>query len=91
MPDAPALSRTTIGDMRHYLDYALDHRDGQPWGLRVIIAGVQKWRVQVQLEVRSAENFIGDLYHDISHRSVDIVGIGPSGGKGRRDPMPHNG
>src|SRR5690606_21838585 len=31
-------------------------------------------------------NFIGDLYHDISHRSVDIVGIGPSGGKGRRDP-----
>ena len=31
------------------------------------------------------ENFIGDLYHDISHRSVDLVGIGPSGGKGRRD------
>ncbi|HVL76613.1 MAG TPA: SRPBCC family protein, partial [Noviherbaspirillum sp.] len=24
-------------------------------------------------------------YHDISHRSVDLIGIGPSGGKGRRD------
>jgi hypothetical protein len=32
----------------------------------------------------AAENFIGDAYHNISHRSVDLVGIGPSG-RGRRD------
>src|SRR2546428_4963362 len=31
-----------------------------------------------------AENFSGDSYHNISHRSVDMVGIGPSG-SGRRD------
>src|SRR5262249_25163958 len=29
-------------------------------------------------------NFSGDSYHNISHRSVDMVGIGPSG-SGRRD------
>ena len=32
----------------------------------------------------AAENFLGDGYHNISHRSVDLVGIGPSG-RGRRD------
>ena len=35
-----------------------------------------------------AENFLGDTYHNVSHRSVDLVGIGPSalsGAKGRRD------
>ena len=32
----------------------------------------------------AAENFAGDGYHNISHRSVDLVGIGPSG-QGRRD------
>ena len=31
-----------------------------------------------------SENFTGDAYHNISHRSVDMVGIGPSG-QGRRD------
>ena len=31
-----------------------------------------------------AENFSGDTYHNISHRSVDLAGIGPSG-SGRRD------
>ncbi|GIT42360.1 MAG: hypothetical protein Ct9H300mP11_02960 [Chloroflexota bacterium] len=36
-----------------------------------------------QLEV-CAENFAGDGYHNISHRSVDMVGIGPSG-QNRRD------
>ena len=31
-----------------------------------------------------AENFSGDTYHNISHRSVDLVGAGPSG-RSRRD------
>lgn len=76
-----------LGDMRHYLDYALDHRDGRSGGSE-LIGGVQKWRVRCNWKL-APENFIGDLYHDISHRSVDIVGIGPSGGKGRRDPWPN--
>jgi len=74
-----------LGDMRHYLDSALDHRDGRSGGSEVI-GGVQKWRVNCNWKL-PAENFVGDLYHDVSHRSVDIVGIGPSGGKGRRDAM----
>src|SRR5699024_1719289 len=74
-----------LGDMIHYLDSALDHRDGSPGGSEVI-GGVQKWRVKCNWKL-PAENFIGDLYHDVSHRSVDIVGIGPSGGRGRRDAM----
>ncbi len=75
-----------IGDMRHYLDAALDHRDGSEGGSE-LLGGIQKWRVRCNWKL-PAENFIGDLYHDISHRSVDLAGIGPSGGKGRRDPMP---
>jgi phenylpropionate dioxygenase-like ring-hydroxylating dioxygenase large terminal subunit len=72
-----------IGGMRHYLDSALDHRDGRE-GESEVIAGVQKWRVNCNWKF-APENFIGDRYHEISHRSVDLVGIGPSGGKGRRD------
>jgi len=83
-PDAPDFEEY-LGDMRLYLDYALDHRDGSPGGSEVI-AGVQKWRIGTNWKI-IAENFNGDLYHDISHRSVDTIGIGP-GGKGRRDPTP---
>lgn len=81
-PDAPPFL-DYIGNMRLYLDAALDHRDGSAGGSEVI-GGVQKWRVKCNWKF-APENFIGDLYHDISHRSVDIVGIGPGGGKGRRD------
>ena len=72
-----------LGDMKLYLDAALDHRDGREGGSQVL-GGVQRWRVKCNWKF-APENFIGDMYHDISHRSVDIVGIGPSGGKGRRD------
>ncbi|ANN79454.1 aromatic ring-hydroxylating oxygenase subunit alpha [Bordetella flabilis] len=72
-----------LGDMRLYLDAALDHRDGSEGGSEVI-GGVQKWRVKCNWKF-APENFIGDRHHDISHRSVDLVGIGPSAGKGRRD------
>ncbi|MCP2517792.1 aromatic ring-hydroxylating dioxygenase subunit alpha [Achromobacter mucicolens] len=81
-PNAPPFL-DYIGNMRLYLDAALDHRNGSPGGSEVI-GGVQKWRVKCNWKF-APENFIGDLYHDISHRSVDIVGIGPGGGKGRRD------
>jgi phenylpropionate dioxygenase-like ring-hydroxylating dioxygenase large terminal subunit len=72
-----------LGDMKYYLDAALDHRDGREGGSEVV-GGVQRWRVKCNWKF-APENFIGDMYHDISHRSVDILGIGPSGGKGRRD------
>ena len=83
--DAPTFM-DYLGDMRLYLDYALDYRDGRPNGAE-LIGGVQKWRVKANWKM-IPENFIGDLYHDVSHRSVDAVGIGPSG-KGRRDKFAH--
>ncbi|HWM33921.1 MAG TPA: aromatic ring-hydroxylating dioxygenase subunit alpha [Pseudolysinimonas sp.] len=75
-----------LGDMRLYLDYALDGRDGSE-GNNEMIGGIYKWRVNTNWKF-APENFIGDNYHDISHRSVDLVGIGPSGGRGRRDDEP---
>ena len=80
--DAPAFE-DYLGDMRLYLDTALDHRDGREGG-SVVLGGVQKWRVRSNWKL-SSENFIGDLYHEISHRSANLAEIGPSGGKGRRD------
>jgi phenylpropionate dioxygenase-like ring-hydroxylating dioxygenase large terminal subunit len=77
-----------LGDMKLYLDALLDHRDGSEGGSEVI-GGVQKWRVPCNWKF-APENFIGDHYHDISHRSVDLVGIGPSAGRGRRDKARSN-
>ncbi len=72
-----------MGDMLFYLDDLLDGRDGTPGGSEVI-GGVQKWITPTNWK-SAAENRAGDGYHNVSHRSVDLVGIGPSGGKGRRD------
>ena len=47
------------------------------------LGGIQKWLIPCNWKF-PAENFSGDSYHNISHRSVDLVGIGPSG-SGRRD------
>lgn len=71
-----------LGDMRLYLDVLLDCRDGREGGSEVL-GGIQKWYMPCNWKF-AAENFIGDAYHNISHRSVDMVGIGPSG-RGRRD------
>jgi phenylpropionate dioxygenase-like ring-hydroxylating dioxygenase large terminal subunit len=79
--DAPDFEHY-LGGMKVYLDAVLDHRDGSPGGSQVI-CGIQKWVVPSNWKF-GAENFAGDLYHITSHRSVDMVGIGPSG-KGRRD------
>ena len=49
--------------------------------------GVHKWVFPSNWKF-AAENFLGDTYHNPSHRSVDMIGIGPSaqrGEKGRRD------
>lgn len=71
-----------LGDMKIFMDLLLDCRDGREGGSE-IIGGVQKWYMPCNWKF-AAENFIGDAYHNISHRSVDLVGVGPSG-RGRRD------
>ncbi len=71
-----------LGDFRRYLDLTLDGWDGSDGGSEVL-GGVQKWLIPCNWKF-PAENFSGDSYHNISHRSVDLVGIGPSG-SGRRD------
>ena len=71
-----------LGDFKMFLDLSLDSWDGREGGSE-IIGGVQKWLMPCNWKF-PAENFSGDSYHNISHRSVDLVGIGPSG-TGRRD------
>jgi phenylpropionate dioxygenase-like ring-hydroxylating dioxygenase large terminal subunit len=74
-----------LGDAVDHLDQVLDCRDGRPGGSEVI--GVHKWILPANWKF-AAENFLGDTYHNPSHRSVDMIGIGPSaqrGIKGRRD------
>ena len=80
-PDAPSFQEY-LGDFRGYLDLTLDGWDGSEGGSEVL-AGVQKWLMPCNWKF-PAENFTGDSYHNISHRSVDLVGIGPSGWS-RRD------
>jgi phenylpropionate dioxygenase-like ring-hydroxylating dioxygenase large terminal subunit len=79
--EAPSF-RDYIGAFMPYLDQTLDGWDGSDGGTEVL-GGVQKWLVPCNWKF-PAENFSGDSYHNISHRSVDLVGIGPSG-RSRRD------
>lgn len=72
-----------LGGMRLWLDSALDHRDGREGGSTILV-GVQKWRTNCNWKF-PATNFIGDAAHAVSHVSVNLAGINPSGGKGRRD------
>ncbi len=83
-PGAPDFE-TWLGGAKEHLDLVLDCRDGRPGGSEVI--GVHKWIFPSNWKF-AAENFLGDTYHNISHRSVDLIGIGPSaraGVTGRRD------
>jgi phenylpropionate dioxygenase-like ring-hydroxylating dioxygenase large terminal subunit len=75
-PKAPPFAEY-LGGMSVYLDLLVDQRDGREGGSEVI-AGVQKWRIPCNWKF-AAENFVGDSYHAISHRSVDMIGISPDG------------
>ena len=79
--DAPSFSEY-MGDHIVFLDLQLDGWDGRE-GQAEVLCGVQKWLMPCNWKF-PAENFSGDTYHNISHRSVDLVNIGPSGA-GRRD------
>lgn len=80
-PKAPPLEEY-LGTFRLWLDSALDHRDGRQGGSTTLV-GIQKWRVKCNWKF-AATNFIGDAAHGVSHKSVNMVGISPSG-SGRRD------
>ena len=71
-----------LGDFTRYLDLQLDGWDGRE-GQAEVLGGVQKWLMPCNWKF-PAENFSGDSYHNISHRSVDLAGIGPAAA-GRRD------
>ncbi len=75
-----------LGDAKDHLDQVLDCRDGREGGSQVF-GGVHKWIIPANWKI-AAENLLGDTYHNPSHRSVDLIGIGPSAGQGntgRRD------
>jgi nitrite reductase/ring-hydroxylating ferredoxin subunit len=75
--DAPPLAEY-LGDMRWYLDWLLDCRDGRP-GRSAAVGGVLKWRINCNWKA-ATENFIGDGLHGApTHRSVEAVAIGPGG------------
>jgi phenylpropionate dioxygenase-like ring-hydroxylating dioxygenase large terminal subunit len=78
-PEAPPLM-AYLGDVKEHLDLALDCRDGREGG-SVVFGGVQKWIVPTNWKL-PAENFAGDTYHNPSHRSVDMIGLGATAQKG---------
>ena len=80
-PAAPSFTEY-LGEFARYLDLTLETWNGETSGVEVL-GGIQKWLIPCNWKF-PAENFSGDSYHNISHRSVDLVGIGPSG-SGRRD------
>ena len=59
-----------LGGMDDYLAPEFESREGEPGGLEAI-GGVQKWLMPCNWKF-AAENFIGDFYHVISHRSTDL-------------------
>jgi phenylpropionate dioxygenase-like ring-hydroxylating dioxygenase large terminal subunit len=84
-PAAPEFT-DYLGTAKDHLDQVLDCRDGREGGSEVF-CGVHKWIIPANWKF-AAENFCGDSYHNPSHRSVDLIGIGPSarsGDSGRRD------
>ena len=79
-PDAPDFL-AWLGDAVDHFDHVIDCRDGRPGGAEVI--GVHKWIFPSNWKF-AAENFLGDTYHNPSHRSVDMVGMGASAQAGQR-------
>jgi len=72
-----------LGEAKFALDLALRGWDGSENGTE-LLGSVQKWMIPSNWKF-VAENFAGDNLHLVSHRSVDMVGIGPKPGEGRRD------
>ena len=71
-----------LGPAGQMLDYAFLGWDGE--SEIEVLGSVQKWIIPSNWKI-VAENFVGDMLHNVSHQSVDLVGIGPNSDKGRRD------
>jgi phenylpropionate dioxygenase-like ring-hydroxylating dioxygenase large terminal subunit len=80
--DAPSFDEY-LGDAREGLDAGLRAWDGGDAGIE-LLGSAQKWIVPSNWKFVS-ENFSGDVLHSVSHRSVEMVGIGPGESKSRRD------
>jgi phenylpropionate dioxygenase-like ring-hydroxylating dioxygenase large terminal subunit len=80
--DAPSFDEY-LGEARFAFDQGLCAWDGGDGGTE-LLGSVQKWKVPCNWKF-VAENFAGDWLHGVSHRSVDLVRLGPSGKTGRRD------
>ena len=72
-----------LGEAAFGLRGALRAWDGSD-GETELLGSVQKWIVPTNWKF-IAENFAGDFLHVVSHRSVEMVGIGPGEAGGRRD------
>ena len=72
-----------LGEARFGLEKALCPWDGGD-GETEVLGSLQRWIIPSNWKI-VAENFAGDALHVVSHRSVDMAGIGPSEGEGRRD------
>ena len=59
-----------LGGMDSYLAPSFESKDGEPGGLEAL-GGVQKWLMPCNWKF-AAENFVGDFYHVISHRSTEL-------------------
>jgi len=71
----------TLGDMAIMLRDFMQGPDGEDDGLEAI-NGIQKFEIHSNWKF-GAENNAGDLYHDVSHNSVQRVGLALSGLRGR--------
>tara|TARA_Y100000588_G_scaffold204144_1_gene217959 strand:+ start:576 stop:1916 length:1341 start_codon:yes stop_codon:yes gene_type:complete len=80
--DAPSFE-DYLGDAKFAFDLGLCAWDGSDSGTE-LLGSVQKWIVPCNWKF-IAENFAGDALHVVSHRSVDLARLGPSGKEGRRD------
>ena len=80
--DAPPFEEY-LGEARFALDIGFCSWDAGEGGTEVL-GSVQKWIIPANWKI-VAENFAGDVLHNISHRSVDLVGLGPNDKAGRRD------
>ncbi|QUT05582.1 aromatic ring-hydroxylating dioxygenase subunit alpha [Sphingobium phenoxybenzoativorans] len=72
-----------LGEAKDVMESAFRPVDGGDGEIEVL-GGVQRWRVNCNWKI-IAENGSGDVLHAISHASVDMAGINPSEGEGRRD------
>ena len=71
-----------LGEAKELFELAFTAWDGE--GDVELLGSAQKWVIPSNWKI-VAENFIGDLLHNVSHQSVDKVGIGPNDEPGRRD------